>query len=260
MLGLIPIAIVFLIAGYFAARVAKKRGKNPLLWGSLTVIAMTAMMWQYLPRWAGAIFHREVATIRPLTQEGKMIASESPGTNATTQYILPAEKNTYTFHLPVEYKAKHGTAANLVRFTSKYPTMEASPGSRLGEVVLDVVVTTYIGGKGAARFFLDQVAAKRGLTKYAGKQGQYDVFQTPDKVTEKTETSFVFTAKDGQLVLVSPRVFGHRAYRDITPDIHIEYAFWPEIGNDFIRIDEVVSDFVKARLKTQPIKSDANSK
>jgi hypothetical protein len=259
-IGLLSIGIVFLLAVFFAARVAKKRGKNPWLWGSLTVVVMTALTWQYLPRWAGINHQLGTAAIRSNTNEGKMIPSDSPDTSATTQFILPAEKNTYTFHLPAAYKAVHSTAANLVRFKSKYPTMEASPGSRLGEGVLDVVVMTYVGGRGKARFFLDQVTAKQGLTKYAGKQGQYDVFQTPNKVTEKTDTSFVFTAKDGQLVLVSPTVFGHRAYRDITSDVFIEYGFFSIIGNDFIGIDEIVSDFVKARLNTQSIKSNANSK
>jgi len=89
--------------------------------------------------------------------------------------------------------------------------------------------------------------------RYVGKQGRYDVYQHQSKVPGEKQTSYLFTAEDDQLVLVEPISFGRRIWRNIAPDIAIGYSFFPEIGTDFIQIDKVVADFIKAHLQSKPI-------
>ncbi|WP_173053016.1 hypothetical protein [Candidatus Nitrotoga sp. AM1P] len=57
-IGLFPIILSIILVGFFAAKAARMRGKNPWLWGSLTVAVITAVTWQHLPVWAETIFYR----------------------------------------------------------------------------------------------------------------------------------------------------------------------------------------------------------
>jgi hypothetical protein len=57
-IGLLPIILGIVMLGFFAAKVARMRGKNPWVWGSLTVAMITAVTWQQLPIWAETIFYR----------------------------------------------------------------------------------------------------------------------------------------------------------------------------------------------------------
>ncbi len=258
LISLLSIVLVFILLSFFIARVAKKHGKNPWLWGSLTMIVVTALSWQHLPRWAGRVAMLQVTLIHSIPLLGQAATSASGVPNMINQYTLPAKEHTYTLSLPAVYQAEH-PLDDVIRFASKYPTMEASPRQRLGEGVLDIVITTDRGHASRAQLFLDQVSANKVFGNYMGKQGKYDVFQRPNEVTGRTETTFIFTAKDGQLVLIEPEVFGHRIWRNIGSDISIDYGFFPEIGDDFIKIDEVVSGFINAHLASQPTKNKENT-
>ena len=57
-IGLLPIILGIVLLGCFAAKAARIRGKNPWVWGSLTVAVITAVTWQQLPVWAETIFYR----------------------------------------------------------------------------------------------------------------------------------------------------------------------------------------------------------
>lgn len=57
-IGLLPIMLVIVLLGVFAAKAARMRGKNPWVWGSLTVAVITAVIWQQLPIWAETIFYQ----------------------------------------------------------------------------------------------------------------------------------------------------------------------------------------------------------
>lgn len=57
-IGLLPIMLGIVLLGFFAAKAARMRGKNPWVWGSLTVAVITAVTWQQLPVWAETIFYR----------------------------------------------------------------------------------------------------------------------------------------------------------------------------------------------------------
>lgn len=70
--GLFPIVLGFLLLGFLVARIAKKRGKNPWLWGCITVAAITVVSWQQIPIWAANIFYRGMTMTQSLTPPGKI--------------------------------------------------------------------------------------------------------------------------------------------------------------------------------------------
>lgn len=258
-LGLLPIAIVFLLLGFCAARIAKKHGKSPWLWGGVMVVTITVLTWQYLPRWAGILYYLELTALRSLTQDGKTIPPKLASANATTQLTLATESNTYVLRLPEAYRLGLTAHENRVGFYVRYPTMEAIP-SLLGTIdpsEVSVVLTTIKSSKEPARRHMDQVAANNSRYLYVGKEGPYDVYEGRQVAPQKEpDRRFVFTAKDGHLVLVAKEGFKYRARRDLTSDLFMEYSFYPTTG-DFVPIDEIVTNFVRAHLNSQPTMNKA---
>ena len=57
-IGLLPIILGIVLLGCFAAKAARVRGKNPWVWGSLTVVVITAVTWQQLPVWSEIVLYR----------------------------------------------------------------------------------------------------------------------------------------------------------------------------------------------------------
>jgi hypothetical protein len=57
-IGLLPIILGIVLLGCFAAKAARMRGKNPWVWGSLTIAVITAVTWQQLPVWSEIVFYR----------------------------------------------------------------------------------------------------------------------------------------------------------------------------------------------------------
>ena len=57
-IGLLPIILGIVLLGCFAAKAARMRGKNPWVWGSLTVAVITAVTWQQLPVWSEIVLYR----------------------------------------------------------------------------------------------------------------------------------------------------------------------------------------------------------
>jgi hypothetical protein len=260
-LGLVPVALGFILLGYIASRVAKKRGKNPWLWGSISVAALAVLSWQQLPGWAGYSTAYEMYAIHTIFSPWKHKVADPNAVETftlavrqrTSPYVqeLP-QKNAYTVNIPARYQAKQPSPV-LVRMTCKYPSMEASPDSTLKERVVDVVVGTDLGHMSRPQFFLSEAARNKTNGEFIGKQGNYDVYQYKLN-SDTTYRKWLFTAQDGQLVLVEEGVMDSReVWHDIGNDLVVNYGYWPIVGNDYIKIDEVVMAFVKAHLKAQPI-------
>lgn len=57
-IGLLPIVLGVLLLGMFAGKIARRLGKNPLVWGILTISVVTAATWQYIPIWSETIVYR----------------------------------------------------------------------------------------------------------------------------------------------------------------------------------------------------------
>lgn len=258
-LGVLPIVVIILLIGYFAGRKAKQHHKNRLLYGGLAVVFITAIALPYIPRWAGAIAAIEMEIIHAVGLQMQSGTTQPPDPNAIDRFTLTTEENIYTFNLPATYQAKQ-TSSFLVDIYCKYPAMEPTQQRMSGEDGLYIQLTP--SRLNQAQSFVDRVAANASkkilddehphLDRYVGKQGRYDLYQSQNKVMNRTETTYVFTAKDGQQVLVEPLTFKHRISRNITPDIAIRYQFSSGIGNDFIKIDEVVTDFIKTHLQSKP--------
>lgn len=261
-IGLWPIVPTFILLGLFVARIATKRGKkSPWLWGGLAMVLVTALSWPHLFRWAGWAFAIQTAVVHKFHNPPPL-----PDPNKIDKFTLPAKGTVHIFSVPAAYRAEYFQNSPLIKLNCRYPTMEASPGSTLSEGVVNIRLALHNvrpgGPASRAQLFLDGVAftatsKNKAFYRYSGKQGGYDIFQRQDPVTAKTDTTFLFTAKDGELVLVEPSVFGnsrfgHRVWRNISPGLRIDYSFWPVIGNDFIKIDEAVSGFIKAHLVSQP--------
>ncbi len=259
-IGLWPIVLIFILLSLFVARIVKKRGKqSPWLWGCLAIVLVTALSWPHLFRWAGWAFAMQMEVVHKFHT-----SSELPDPNKIDSFTLPAKENVHIFSLPAAYRADYFPKIPLIKLNCHYPTMEASPGSKLSEGVVNIRLalnTVRPGGPASrAQLFLDKIAStttskNKAFYRYSGKQGDYDIFQRQEPVTAKTETTFLFTAKDGELVLIEPAVFGHTVWRNISPGLRIDYSFFSVIGSDFIKIDEAVSGFIKAHLVSQPIKN-----
>lgn len=78
-IGIFPIILGIVLLGFFAASVAKKRGKNPRIWGGLTIAAITAVTWQYLPEWAETVYYR--ANIKQSTTPQRKVVSLAEAKN-----------------------------------------------------------------------------------------------------------------------------------------------------------------------------------
>lgn len=252
MFGLLPIILAFVLFGFLIGRVAKKRGKNPWLWSGATIIFLAAITWQKLPRWAGTMTVWELTALHAMTAQPSKIVEP----NAVEHFMLRSQshhENTYTFGLPAQYRAEY-SPEYLIEVVCKYPSMEASPGSLFpNESVVDMYITTAKGYMGRPQLFLQQVSDNKVFGEFVGKQGEYDLYQTKNVVTGEFDKTWLFTAKDGQMVLVEPSLDdNHRAWRKISPDMAVNYSFSSTLlGNDFIKIDEAVVGFIKAHLQSQ---------
>lgn len=260
MIGLLPVIFTFLLLGFFAGRMAKRRGKNPWVWGGAIIVLLTAITWQKLPRWAGKISAWDLFVMHSFTTQQSKIVDP----NAIEHFMLRSQRShdiTYAFSLPARYRAEHPTEY-LIEVVFKYPSMEASPGSLFpNERVVDLYITTDHGYAGRPQLYLKQVAANKVFGEYLGKQGNYDVYQVKNAVTGGFYKTWLFTAKDGQMVMVDSSVSdAHSAWRDIGSDMAVRYNFSSMLGNDFIKIDETVVSFIKTHLQLQTTQTKGNDK
>jgi len=68
----LPIALGFILLGFLVARAAKKRGKNPWLWGSLTVVLITGSVMATDTDMGQRIFFTGMAMKQLITPQGKI--------------------------------------------------------------------------------------------------------------------------------------------------------------------------------------------
>ena len=96
-----------------------------------------------------------------------------------------------------------------------------------------------------------------GLDYHAGKQGPYELYRSiagAGKDTAIEVTTYVFKAQDGKLVGVEdPGDWSvkYEAHRKIGNDLQIQYLISKPLGQDFIKIDDVVTKFINNHLKTK---------
>lgn len=65
-IGLLPIILAFLFLAFAGARVAKKRGKNPWMWGSAIVLLLTIVSWKQLPSWAAFTYYKGMIAMQTM--------------------------------------------------------------------------------------------------------------------------------------------------------------------------------------------------
>ena len=99
-IGLFPIILSIILLGFFAAKAARMRGKNPWLWGSFTIAVITAVTWQQLPVWAETIFYRGT-TKQSLISQRKVISLEE-----AKKISIRVSMDDVNFDVPLVYNFK----------------------------------------------------------------------------------------------------------------------------------------------------------
>lgn len=90
-----------LLLGFLVAKVARRCGKNSLVWGIFTVIAVTTITWQQLPVWMETIFFRGKISQQSNTGERTVIDL------AEAQRIsIPLSMDGVYFDVPLVYNFK----------------------------------------------------------------------------------------------------------------------------------------------------------
>ncbi len=170
-----------------------------------------------------------------------------------------------TFVMPATYKVERGTEALMV-FRCKYPGMEPlDPNGMPQDDDINVYITLLDNRPSTTERIVaeaqDHFNPERPGQKYhVGKQGSYELYRsiTGTKNSHGIEViTYVFQAKDGKLVGVeNPGNWSvnYEAERKIGNDLHIKYLISKKLGQDFIKIDEVVTTFINNHLKTKPNK------
>lgn len=97
-IGLLPIIFAFLFLGVLIGRVAKKRGKNPWLWGATSILLIAALSWKQLPTWAANIYYGGMVTMQ------SVMPKESVTTLAEAKNItLASSVDGVSFDVPLTY-------------------------------------------------------------------------------------------------------------------------------------------------------------
>lgn len=180
--------------------------------------------------------------------------SEPPSPNASVQFTLRGAQHTYTFTIPAAYADKN-PLDNLITLDLIYPSMEVDQRRSIAEDTVNVWLGAGKRYENMPQFFLKRASEKDSPYTYMGKEGKYDIYHSKDIITHEIEVTKLFTAKDGQLVLVDPRTSTYLIWRNISPEIGVNYLVRFGIGNDFIKIDEVISNFIKAHIKLETTQS-----
>jgi hypothetical protein len=64
--GLIPVFLAFLVLAFLIGRAAKKRGKNPWMWGSAIALLLLLISWNQLPSWAAFTYYNGMAVMQTM--------------------------------------------------------------------------------------------------------------------------------------------------------------------------------------------------
>lgn len=73
-IGLLPIVLAFIFLGLLAAKFARMRGKNPLVWGGLLVAVLVTVTWSRLPMWAETVLYRGGVSERAVRAQGRFVS------------------------------------------------------------------------------------------------------------------------------------------------------------------------------------------
>jgi hypothetical protein len=163
------------------------------------------------------------------------------------------------FAMPASYKARRATD-NLLKFTIKYPSMEAANPDAIPEPDTISFYIQVFDGLGSTEYMVSKSSdhfdpAYPGQYYHAGTENFYELYRhIRGRGASQTEiTTRVFKAEDGSLVgIEDPGEWSvcYEVERKIKPNLHIKYLIAKPLGNDFIQIDKAVTIFIKQHLQT----------
>jgi hypothetical protein len=179
--------------------------------------------------------------------------SESKDMNRIEQIVLRDANTTATLALPAAYRAK-AFSTDGAQFRCQYPSMQPA-ASEMEAPELTVNVLLGKSKKSFAQITMEEAQSdhfdpeRPGAIYRAGTKGEYKVFHRGKSTGDPKgfDSYYVFQAKDGQWVQVDDYSFR----RQIGSNITVIYFFAKSKGTDFVHIDEVVTSFLKAHLKSQ---------
>lgn len=181
--------------------------------------------------------------------------SEPKDINRIEQFVLRDANTTATLALPAAYRAK-AFSTDGAQFRCQYPSMQPEPAaSEMEAPELTVNVLLGKSKKSFAQITIEEAQSdhfdpeRPGAIYRAGTKGEYQVFHRGQSVNDPKgfTTYYLFQAKDGQWVQVDDYSFR----RQIGSNITVIYFFAKSKVTDFIHMDEVVTTFLKAHLKSQ---------
>jgi hypothetical protein len=108
-IGLLPIILAFLLLGVLIGRVAKKRGKNPWLWGATSVLLIVALTWKQLPTWAAQIYYEGMVAMQSvMPKEPVTTLAEANKINIASSVDGVAFDVPLTYHFRGYDQKEHG--------------------------------------------------------------------------------------------------------------------------------------------------------
>lgn len=193
--------------------------------------------------------------------------TESKNMNHNKQIVLRDSNTTATLTIPAEYEAEAFSNNTALEFHCQYPSMQPIV-NKSDQAEMTVFINLGRFRKNLAELKIEEAQSdnfdpkRPGAVYRAGTQGVYQVFLRGNRITDpnNSETYYLFKANDGQWVQVSWSDWGaiYEAERQISPDISIKYNFLKQKGTNFIHIDEVVMEFIKANLTSYSISSQGD--
>lgn len=165
-----------------------------------------------------------------------------------------------TFSMPVAYKAEKVSEA-LMLFRCKYPHMEAlDPNGLPQNEDIDIYISLLKDRPSRPERLVAEASDSfdskhQGRAYHVGKHGMYELYRYVrghDQARQEV-TIYVFKASDGVLVGVEDPGGWSRNYeaeRKLGNNLHIRYLISKDIQEDFAKIDEAVTTFIKSHLET----------
>ena len=174
--------------------------------------------------------------------------------NTMNEFNLANGSLRATFTLPNSYRTKRGTEGLLI-FRCKYPGMgPLDPDGDPQQDDLNIYITLMDRPSRIERMVAEagsQFNPERPGQNYrVGMQGPYELYRNVTgygKDSQQVVTTYVFKANDGELVGVEDPgswAANYTAHRKIGVALKIQYQISKPIGQDFVKIDEVVVAFI----------------
>ena len=184
--------------------------------------------------------------------------SPLPNPNKLVEYSLRGKNSFYTATLPGIYigtstKPLISNSGDAIWIYASYPTMQPLPDEvTIFPNEVSTLVSTAISDLNRASSFLKELSGIHPQYTHIGKRGIYDIYHKKAEYLAIPDWEYlIFTAEDGELVFVEVPggQLKTRIYRNIGSDVSILYLIDNKIGADYLKIDEIVTGFVKSHLQ-----------